>query len=133
MNTKEITLCGQQVNVTYDTASEQGFESLSGKSINDIDFTRTTDMFNLSVACIVSAYDADNQKAPITSKDILHNATSKELEDLYLTVINLRAEWYSVPKFIADQLDKEAEGMTEAEREEAAKNAPAPTSDTADS
>lgn len=117
----------------YCAASEQGFEDLSGKSINDLDFTKSKDIMNLSLACIVAAYTAEDKEPPIKSEDILYRATSKELTDLYLTVINLRAEWYNVPKIVSDQLQKEAEQMTDAEKEEVAKNAPAPTTDTVSS
>ena len=133
MTTKEITLCGQQVKLIYCAASENGFEDLSGKSINDIDFTKAKDMMNLAVACIIAYYTSEQQEPPIKSEDILYRATSKELTDLYLTVINLRTEWYGVPKVVSDQLQKEAEQMTDAEKEEAEKNAPAPTTDTASS
>ena len=133
MNTKEITICGHQVKLMYCAASEQGFEDLSGKSINDLDFTKSKDIMNLSLACIVAAYIAEDKEPPIKSEDILYRATSKELTDLYLTVINLRAEWYNVPKTVSDQLQKEAEQMTDAEKEEVAKNAPAPTTDTVSS
>lgn len=130
MTTKEITLCGQQVKLMYCAASENGFEDLSGKSINDIDFTKAKDMMNLAVACIIAYYTSEKQESPVKLEDILYRATSKELTDLYLTVINLRAEWYNVPKTVSDQLQKEAEQMTDAEKEEAAKNSPAPTTDT---
>ena len=122
MNQKEITLCGQQVKLMYCAASENGFEDLSGKSINDLDFTKTKDILNLSLACIVAAYTAENQEPPIKSEDILYKATSKELTDLYLTVINMRAEWYNVPSLVANKLNQEAEQMTDTEREELAKN-----------
>ena len=46
---------------------------------------------------------------------------------------NSGAEWYGVPKVVSDQLQKEAEQMTDAEKEESAKNAPAPTTDTVSS
>ncbi len=131
MTTKEITLCGQQVKLMYCAASENGFEDLSRKSINDLDFTKSKDMMNLAISCIIAAYTESNQEPPIKSEDILYKATSKELTDLYLTVLNLRAAWYNVPNIVSDQLKKESEGMTDAEKEEAAKNAPAPTSDTA--
>lgn len=133
MTTKEIILCGQQVKLMYCAASENGFEDLSGKSINDIDFTKAKDMMNLAVACIIAYYTSEKQEPPVKSEDILYRATSKELTDLYLTVINLRAEWYNVPKTVSDQLQKEAEQMTDAEKEEVAKNAPAPTTDTVSS
>lgn len=123
MNTKEITICGHQVKLMYCAASEQGFEDLSGKSINDLDFTKSKDIMNLSLACIVAAYTAEDKESPIKSEDILYRATSKELTDLYLTVINLRAAWYNVPAVVSEKLKQESEGMTDEEKAEAEKNA----------
>lgn len=123
MTTKELTLCGKQVKLIYCAASENGFEDLSGKSINDLDFTKSKDLLNLAIACIVAAYAESEQETPIKSGDILYRATPKELTDLYLTVINLRAEWYELPKTVSDQIQKENEGMTDEEKAEAEKNA----------
>lgn len=133
MNTKEITICGHQVKLMYCAASEQGFEDLSGKSINDLDFTKPKDIMNLSLACIVAAYTAEDKEPTIKSEDILYRATSKELTDLYLTVINLRAAWYNVPAVVSEKLNQESEGMTDDEKAEAEKNAQPPTTDTVSS
>ena len=98
-----------------------------------MDLTKNQDMLRLSIACIIAAYTRDGQEPPIKSEDLLYEATPKELTDLYLSVIHLRAEWYGVPKVVADQLKQEADGMTAEEKAEAEKNAHAPTNDTADS
>lgn len=131
MKKKTIRLCGKDIDLIYCAASEQGFESLSGKSINDLDFTLSADIMKLSLACIIAAYSVNNQNPPIDSKELLYDATPQELTDLYLTVINLRAEWYNIPAVVANELKKEADQMTDTEKEEAEKNVPAPTSDTA--
>ena len=123
MKQKEITICGKQVKLMYCPASENGFEDLSGKSINEIDYTRSKDILNLAIACIIAAYAVDGQEPPIEGKDILYKATSKELTDLYLTVLNLRAEWYEVPALVADKLQKEADQATDSDKAEAEKNA----------
>ena len=117
----------------YCAASEQGFEDLSGKSINDLDFTKSKDIMNMSLACIVAAYAAEDKEPPIKSEDILYRAASKELTDLYLTVINLRAAWYNVPAVVSEKLKQESEGMTDEEKSEAEKNAQPPTTDTVSS
>lgn len=133
MKTKEITLCGQQVKVAYCAASENGFEDISGKSINDLDFTKNKDMLMLSAACIIAPYAENGEESPIEMKQLLYEATPNEITELYLTVINLRNEWYGIPKVVADNIKKENEHLTEEERKEAEKNAPAPTTDTASS
>ena len=129
MKTKEITICGQLVKLMYCAAAENGFEDLSGKSIYDFDFTKNSDMLHLSMACIVSAYTAEDQEPPITSKDLLYSATQKEILDLYMTVINLRKEWYGVTKVLANQLQAEEDAMTEEEKEESRKNGETPMTD----
>ena len=133
MTEKTITLCGQQVKLLYCAAAENGFEDLSGKSISEMDFTKNQDILRLSIACIIAAYTRDGQEPPIKSEDLLYEATPKELTDLYLTVITMRNEWYGVNQVLQKQLDQEAAQMTDEEREEASKNAPAPTTDTASS
>ena len=120
--TKEITLCGQQVRIKYCAAAENGFEDIAGKSINEMDLRMNKDIMSLAMACIIAAYTVEGQEPPIESKDLLYKATSKELTELYLTVINLRAEWYGVPATVSDQMKKEAEQMTDEEKAEAEKN-----------
>ena len=117
----------------YCAASENGFEDFSGKSINDLDFTKSKDLFHLSLACIVAAYAESNQESPVSTEDLLYHATPQELTALHLAVISLRAEWYGVSKTVSEQLQKEADDLTEKEKAEAEKNAQPPTSDTADS
>ena len=123
MNMKEITICGKQVKLLYCAASENGFEDLSGKSINDLDYTKSKDIMALATACIVAAYSSEGTEPPVKTEDILYKATSKELTDLYLTVLNLRAEWYNIPKVVADKMEKEAEELTGEEKEADEKNA----------
>lgn len=130
MTDKTITLCGKQVTLTYCAASENGFETLSGKSISDLDFTRSQDLLNLALACIIAAYTRDKQDPPITGDDLLYKSTPQELTDLYLTVLSLRNDWYGVPKVVEEQLKQEATQMTDEEKEAAEKNAPQPTTAT---
>jgi hypothetical protein len=129
MKMKEITICGKQVKLLYCAASENGFEDLSGKSINDLDYTKSKDIMALATACIISAYSAQGEEPPIKTEDILYKATSKELTDLYLTVLNLRAEWYNLPQVVADKLEKDSEELTAEEKESAGKNDQVPTTD----
>ena len=148
MNTKEITICGKQVKMIYCPATENGFEDLTNKSIrvfvptfgkdeegNDIIVepakAHIGDFISLACAGIIAAYAKDKQDAPITPEDILYNATPMERNDMITTIVELRAEWYGVPKAVSDQIQKDNEGMTEEEKAEAEKNVQPPTSDTA--
>lgn len=127
---RTIKICGVDVKIIYCAASENGFEDLSGKSIAEIDFSKSKDILHLALACIIAAYLKDDEEPPIKSEDLLYNATSEELTELYTEVAKMRAEWYHVPLPVADTLKKEADEMTEAEKEEAEKNAQPPTTDT---
>lgn len=130
MKTTTLQLCGQEVRIAYCAASENGFEDISGKSITDIDFRSNRDLLNLALACIIAAYAADDQDSPVTAKDLLYKATPQELTELYKQAFTLRAEWYGLPKVVADQLNDETAQMTDEEKEQAAKNAEPPTTAT---
>lgn len=120
---KEITICGKQVKLLYCAASENGFEDLTGKSINDLDYTKSKDIMALATACMIAAYASTGEVSPIRSEDIMYHATSKELTDLYLTVLNLRAEWYNIPQAVAEKLTEDQAAMTPDEKEAERKNA----------
>ena len=117
-NEKTIKLCGKDVKLRYCAATENGFEQISGKSINDINFNSQDDITRLAVAAILAAYACNNEDAPITSDDILYNATSTELTELFKTIFELRMAWYDTPKIVADALKEE-----QTDDEEAPKNA----------
>ena len=106
----------------YCAAAENGFEDIAGKSINEMDLRTNKDIMSLAMACIIAAYSEASEVPPVDSKDLLYKATSKELTDLYLTVINLRSKWYNVPTTIADKLQQEADQMTDEEKAEVEKN-----------
>ena len=130
MTEKTITLCGKQVKVIYCAAAENGFETLAGKGIADLDFTRSQDLLHLALACIIAAYTRDKQDPPISGDDLLYTATPQELTELYTAALTLRNEWYGVPKVVEEQLKQEAEQTTDEEKEAAEKNAPQPTTAT---
>lgn len=134
MNTeKTIQICGHDVRLRYCAAAETGFEKLTGKSIADLQFNMQEDMFNLALACIVAAYERTGEALPIDSGTLLYDATPKEIIALFTTVLELRAEWYGLPKVVADELKAEAEsvsGDSSPEKEDDKKNAPTPTDST---
>lgn len=130
MTEKTINICGKDVRIIYCAASENGFETLSGKGIADLDFTRSQDLLQLALACIIAAYTRDHQEPPLTGDDLLYNATPQELTELYTATLTLRNEWYGVPAVVEKQLEQEAAQMTDEEKEAAEKNAQQPTTDT---
>ena len=101
----------------YCAAPETGFEKLTGKSINHISFTTQEDLISLSISAIVAAYARNNEEPPISSDDLLYDAKPQDIVELAKTVIERRAEWYGMPKVVADELAKEAEDISDDEVE----------------
>ena len=127
MTEKKITICGKEVRMIYCAATENGYESISGKRIDVFIPTTETDddgkerlipstatigdYMSLALAGIIAAYAKDNQDPPITANDILYDATSDERNILITSIIELRAEWYGVPKVVTEVLSEEAKKM----------------------
>ena len=103
----------------YCAAAESGYEQLAGKQISvfipkfgkndqgeDIIVkpaeATTYDFLTLASAAIVAAYSRNDETPPITTENILYDASPKEVTHLLNTVIELRNEWYGVPKVMAD-------------------------------
>ena len=123
---KEITINGQQVMMIYCTATENGFEEISRKSINVFLPTFGTDeegntiikeaapctigdWVTLAMAAIVAAYTKDGGEVPVSSEYMLYESTPQERNDLITSIVELRNEWYGVPKVVEEQMKQEAE------------------------
>lgn len=122
---KEITINGQQVMMIYCTATENGFEEICRKSINVFLPTFGTDeegntiikeaapctigdWVTLAMAAIVAAYTKDSKDVPVSSEYMLYESTPQERNDLITAIVELRNEWYGVPKVVEEQLKQEA-------------------------
>lgn len=108
-NEKTITICGKEVKMRYCAATETGYEQMSGKSIGDIDFAKEEDLIRLSLAAITAAYFRDESKAPVTDKEIILDAKPKELVEMFVAILELRASWYKVPDVVKPEME-ETEG-----------------------
>ena len=117
MTEKTISILGKDVRMKYCAATETDFEKRTGKSINDISFTTQGDLISLSISAIVAAYARNKEEPPISSDDLLYDAKPGDIVELVKTAIELRAEWYGMPKVVADELAKEAEDISEDEVE----------------
>ena len=139
MKAKTLNINGQPVEMIYCAATENGYESISGKSISvfvptfgkDEDGNDTItksaeatigDMLMLALAGIVAAYARKRQDPPIDSDYLLYDATPEERNALLSAVLELRNEWYALPSVVADEIAAEAEGQKE-DGEEPEKNA----------
>ena len=109
----------------YCTASETGYENMTGKSAEvflirpkydedgkQIGFepplATLSDYITLAMASIVAAYAVKDQEPPINSNYVLFEATAEEAKLLVDTVAELRAEWYHIPDVVkTDKQDKD--------------------------
>ena len=116
-----ITLCGKNVNIMYCAATETGYEIVAGKSsqvflptvlerdengkVTKAEPPAATldDYIKLALAGIIAAYESEDKKPPVTSKDILYKATSEEITNLVGTIGKLRVAWYNVPELVASE------------------------------
>lgn len=125
MAERTITIGNQDVRMMYCTASETGYENMTGKSV-EVFMVRTmydddgkqigfepplatlSDYITLAMASIVAAYAAKDQEPPINSNYVLFEATAEEAKLLVDTVAELRAEWYHIPDVVkTDKQDKD--------------------------
>ena len=100
---KKIEILGKEVRLRYCAATENGFEQLRGKSIYKIDFESQEDLLALVIASMVAAYARTDEESPITSDDILYECKPSDIILLVKAVMELRAEWYQVPKVIEQE------------------------------
>jgi hypothetical protein len=125
MTSKKITICGKEVELFYCAATENGYERISdGKTIgvfiptfkmdeegnhviDQLPAATNEDYIMLAMAGIVAADTYHKREAVINSEDILYNATPTERRLLIDTIVELRNEWYEVPKIINEIIRKE--------------------------
>ena len=126
MTKKTITICGKEIEIFYCAATENGYERMSGKQINvfvptfnknekgetvidKLPEATNEDYLTLAIAGIVAADSYYERESSITSKEIIYEAEPKDVQELITTIIDLRNEWYSVPKVVEESVKKESE------------------------
>jgi hypothetical protein len=75
--------------------------------IDQLPAATNEDYMMLAMAGIVAADTYYKREAVINSDDILYNATPTERRLLIDTIVELRNEWYEVPKIINEIIRKE--------------------------
>lgn len=126
-----------EVRMLYCAASEIGFQDLTGKNISvfmpkielengeavmkEPPAAEDIDYIKLALACITAAYMRDNEQPPITSEDILYNASRDEVIEMVKAVAQMQQEWMFVPPTI------ERETSDNAKTSGKSKNAETPT------
>lgn len=128
MTERKITICGKEVTMIYCAATENGFEQISGKRITCFVPTFETndkgktvikepakamigDYIMLAFAGIVASYTKKKEEPPISSEEILYEATPQERNDMLAAVTELRNEWYGITAVVEETLNKEAQGQ----------------------
>lgn len=109
MFTKEITLCGKQVTLAYNYATEITYKDLSDEDILDY-VSNTVDALQQGkdpdakksiffiLAAIIAYSESKKEKAPFEVMELTNNITPTELATAILTIIGMRSEFYHVPK-----------------------------------
>lgn len=125
----------KEVKMLYCAASETGYQSLSGKTM-DIFMPQfetkdgkavmtappaATDMdyIQLAIACIIAAYERDGQEPPAKSTDILYYASREEVVEMVKQVVLMQKDWLVVPSTVEKEMEDKGDGKS--------KNAGTPT------
>ena len=124
MITKEITLCGKQVMLAYCYATEIAFKNMCNEDMFDyvqhavesIKQERDPDAektIYAILACMMAYYE-DADKAPVKDSEIMKDATPVEIGTAMLAILNMRSEFYHVPKDEPEDKPKEGESQKNA-------------------
>ena len=122
MITKEIKLCGKQVTLAYNYATEISYKILSDEDIIDfgqeivekIQHEQMPDIRKtifLIIASMQSYYESKGETSPITDKELMYECTPQEIGVALGTILGLRSQFYHVPS--DEPEDKPAEGKEE--------------------
>lgn len=115
----------------YCTATETGYETITGKSsvifipkvtkddngkiISVEPQTNVADCISLAVAGIIASYTRRKEKAPITSDDILYEGTPEEVQNLIKVILEMRNEWYQVPSLLKKENDQDQDNNSDSD------------------
>lgn len=122
MITKEIKLCGKQVTLAYNYATEISYKILSDEDIIDfgqevvekIQHEQMPDIRKtifLIIASMQSYYESKGEECPITDKELMYECTPQEIGVALGTILGLRSQFYHVPS--DEPEDKPADGNEE--------------------
>ena len=117
---KEITICGKQVTLGYCFATEIGYRANADEDIETF-ITEVVEMFTnqqavpdrqkciyLIYASILAYYQSRKEDTPISAEDMMYNMGATEMGLALATILQLRGEFYHVPK--GEPKDKPKEG-----------------------
>lgn len=104
MTQTDIMLCGKQVKVAYNFATEITFHDLTnGVDIANFDATNPKQVVLLILAAMQSYYTFEDMEMPIKDSDLMRDAKPVELIKAISAIVELRKEWYAMPDDEADK------------------------------
>lgn len=120
MTTKEITICGTQLTLSYCYAVEIGYKIMADQNIHDFfdevgkalneqkmpDIQRT---IYLIMASTTAYYESMEEKAPITDKQLIYESSPEDLGNALLAIITLRNEFFKVPSDELTESEKQTD------------------------
>lgn len=118
MNTKEITINGQQYPVVFTMDTLMNFERIVSKSFFETDFKTLVDRMALIIAAVLTA----NEKTTLTVEAMKGNGNLEAVQQIiaaYAVVAELMGEFFEVPEVVKKA---EAEEHQPAEGDEKSKN-----------
>ena len=109
MITREVTLCGKQVTLAYCYATEIAYKDLTTEDIikyiryaieciqskEDPDIKQS--VFAIVACMIAYSQSKDEEKTPLTEKELMLKMSPIELGKAVLAIISMRLEFYKVP------------------------------------
>lgn len=121
MTTKEITICGTQLALSYCYAVEIGYKIMADQNIHDFfdevgkalneqkmpDIQRTV---YLIMASAMAYYESREAAAPITDKQLIYESSPEDLGNALLAIITLRNEFFKVPSDELTESEKQPDG-----------------------
>ena len=86
--------------IAYKDLSDEDMSDYAQAAVESIHAQRDPDIKKtilVIIACMMAYYE-DADKAPVKDSDIMKEATPVELGTAMLTILNMRSEFYHVPK-----------------------------------
>lgn len=116
MTTKEITICGRQVQVAYCYATELSFYKLAGVPLEKADTSNPEHLFAIILSAMLSFYQSIDDEPPVKDTDLLYKASPEEIIDAFRVISLLRAEWYKIPSGAETKETKETKSEGDNEK-----------------
>lgn len=110
MKTAKIKIAGVECGAAYCYATEIAFHNYTDVNIEDFDATNPEHVVYLIIAAVFAYYQGTSEELPITDNDVIIKASPTEITEAVKTIVELRVDWYKLPKSESEEAKKEAAG-----------------------